>query len=189
MDINAIKKMTEEDGIVFLTYAGFLSQTLIAGMTDALEREAEHGGLGATESTNIFTIFIEMAQNIMNYAKSQHSGGVKHKPEGIIIVGKCDDQSCYYVQSQNTIDAHDQVKIKTKLDEIVTLDTEALKKRYRELRRSGRDSHEKGGGIGFYEIAKRCQRIEYDFLPVEQDRYAFQFKAVIAVKKGLGLEE
>ena len=59
MDINAIKKLTEKEGIVFLAYAGFLSQTLISGMTDALEQEAEHGGLGMTESTNIFTIFID----------------------------------------------------------------------------------------------------------------------------------
>jgi hypothetical protein len=183
VDINAIKKMTEEDGIVFLTYAGFLSQTLIAGMTDALEREAEHGRLGMTESTNIYTIFIEMAQNIMNYAKVKHGEGSKNKPEGIIVVGKCDDQTCYYVQSQNTIDLQDKLKIQTKLEEISTLDVDGLKKRYRELRKSGRDSHEKGGGIGFYEIAKRCLRIEYDFLPADDDRFAFQFKAVIAVKK------
>lgn len=184
MDINAIKKMTEDSGIVFLTYAGFLSQTLIAGMTDALEREAEHGRLGMTESTNIYTIFIEMAQNIMNYAKAKNNEGATHKPEGIIIVGKCDDLTCYYVQSQNTVDTNDKLKIQEKLEDIKTLDTEGLKKRYRELRRSGRDSHEKGGGIGFYEIAKRCLRIEYDFLPVDHDRYAFQFKAVISVKKG-----
>lgn len=188
MDINAIKKMTEEDGIVFLTYAGFLSQTLIAGMTDALEREAEHGRLGMTESTNVFTIFIEMAQNIMNYAKSQHSDGSLHKPEGLIVVGKSDDDRCYYVQSQNTISEQDKERIKTKLDEIITMDTDALKKRYRELRKSGRDSHEKGGGIGFYEIAKRCRNIEYAFLPAGVGRFAFQFKAVISVKKGEVLE-
>jgi hypothetical protein len=184
MNINAIKEMTEKGGIVFLTYAGFLSQTLIAGMTDALEKEAEHGGLGMTESTNVFTIFIEIAQNIMNYAKAKSGEGTQNKPEGLIVVGKCDNGNCYYVQSQNNVDEQDKIKIQERLDEILTMDTETLKKRYRELRKSGRDSHEKGGGIGFYEIAKRCQRVEYAFLPAGNNQFAFQFKAVIAIKKG-----
>ena len=36
MNIHSIQKIVEKDGIVFLTYGGFLSQTLIAGMTEAL---------------------------------------------------------------------------------------------------------------------------------------------------------
>jgi hypothetical protein len=184
MDINAVKQLAEKNGIVFLTYAGFLSQTLISGMTEALEKEAEYGKLGAGEATNIFTIFIEMAQNIMNYAKAKRPDGSFNKPEGIIVVGKCEDGSCYYVQSQNNVDLQDKEKIQAKLEEIVTMDSESLKKRYRELRRSGRDSHDKGAGIGMYEIAKRCQRVEFSFLPNDQGQFAFQLKAIVTVNKG-----
>ena len=184
MDINAIKKLTEKEGIVFLAYAGFLSQTLISGMTDALEQEAEYGGLGMTESTNIFTIFIELSQNMMNYSKSKTSDPTKLKPEGLILVGKNNDMSSYYVQSQNIVNAVDKEKMEPKLIEIQSLDQEGIKKRYRELRKSGRDSHEKGGGIGFYEIAKRCNHIDYEFVPIQDDKYYFQFKAEVKLKKG-----
>jgi hypothetical protein len=184
MNINEIKQMTEREGIVFLAYAGFLSQALISGMTDALEKETEYGGLGATESTHIFTIFIEMAQNMMNYSKNKAEGIPQFKPEGLILVGKDDEKGVYYVQSQNILDQEDKNKMEPKLIEIQSMDQEAIKKRYRELRKSGRDTHAKGGGIGFYEIAKRCSKVGYDFIPIQNNKYYFQFNAEVNTKKG-----
>ena len=58
MNISAIQEIVEKDGIVFLTYGGFLSQALISGMTEALEKEAEQNELNMGDSSNIFTIFI-----------------------------------------------------------------------------------------------------------------------------------
>ena len=49
----------------------------------------------------------------------------------------------YYIHSQNIIALKDKEKIEPKLEEILTLDQEQLKKKYRELRRSGRDKHGK----------------------------------------------
>ena len=57
-----------------------------------------------------------------------------------------------------------------------------MKKRYRELRKSGKNTHEKGGGIGFYEIAKRCDKIEYEFTSLNEDKFSFEFKAFVNVK-------
>lgn len=184
MNIEAIKALIEKDGIVFLAYGGFLSQALIAGMTEALEKEAEHSALSMGESTDIFTIFIELSQNMMNYSKAIDESSTKNKSEGLIIVGRCDeDNKHYYVLSQNVIGLNDKEKIEPKLQEIELLNKDELKKRYRELRKSGKDTHEKGGGIGFYEIAKRSDKIEYSFTPVNAQKYYFQFKAYININQ------
>lgn len=183
MDIKAVQQAIEKDGIVFLTYGGFLSQALISGMTEALEKEAEYNEIGIGESTNIFTIFIELSQNMMNYSKNLDEQKGKPKAEGIIVVGKClEDDIHYYVFSQNIVTASDMEKIEPKLLEIRALDKEGVKKRYRELRKSGRDTHEKGGGIGFYEIAKRSDKIEFVFSKINDDKYYFQFKAYVNIK-------
>ncbi|MBV1786843.1 SiaB family protein kinase [Marinobacterium sp. D7] len=178
MDIKAIEKILEADGIVFLTYGGFITQSLIAGMTDALERESEKKDINQRLANNIFVIFIELSQNMMNYSKSRESAGEAFDPKGLIVVGKGESDS-YYILSQNILDRSDRDKIQPKLEEIQRLDNEALKLRYRELRKSGRDSHGKGAGIGFYEIAKRCDRIQYEFIPIGDDKYYFQFKAIV----------
>lgn len=110
MDIKVIQEIVEEDGIVFLTYGGFLSQTLIAGMTEALENEAEIGELNKGIANNIFTIFIELSQNMMNYSKTKFQDCVDLKSQGLIVVGRNSNGS-YYLHSQNIIDRQDRDKI------------------------------------------------------------------------------
>ena len=65
--------------------------------------------------------------------------------------------------------------------EIQSLDKAGIKKRYRELRRSGENTHKKGGGVGFYEIAKVVDEINFEF-EEKQDGYLFILHAKITQK-------
>jgi len=182
MNVDNIQNIVEEDGIIFLTYGGFLTQTLISGMTEALEQEAQSNALNIGVANNIFTIFIELSQNVMNYSKSSNIDCKEVKSEGLIIVGK-DEELNYYIHSQNIIAKEDKEKIEPKLNEIVTMSKDDLKTRYRELRRSGRDKHAKGGGIGFYEIAKRSDEVKFEFKEVNENKFYFHFISKIKTKK------
>lgn len=182
MNMKVIQDMVEEDGIIFLTYGGFISQALISAMTEALEKEAEQSDLSMGVSNNIFTVFIELSQNMMNYSKAKCLDCTDVNSEGLIVVTKDMDEN-YYIHSQNIVTQKDKEKIEPKLEEILTLDKDGLKKRYRELRRSGRNSHEKGGGIGFYEIAKRSDEINFEFNKINEDKYYFHFISKIITKK------
>jgi hypothetical protein len=182
--VDEVKELVEKDGIVFLTYGGFLSQALITCFADLLEKEAVANDLGMGDSSNILTIFIELAQNILNYGKAQELGSTETKAEGLILVGRStiEGHQQYYVLSQNVVAITDKDKMTPKLEEIQTLDNDALKKRYRELRKSGKDSHDKGGGLGFYEIAKRSHHIEYEFNQLNEEKFTFEFKAFVNIK-------
>ncbi len=181
MDMNAIQKIVHTDGIIFLSYGGYLSQPLIAGMTEALEKEAISNDINMTVSNNIFTIFIELSQNMMNYSKKLKNDSIR--PQGLILVSK-DNNYNYHIHSQNIVSLLDKEKIESKLLEIQSLDKDGIKKRYRELRKSGQNTHGKGGGIGFYEIAKKCESIEYNFTQIQDNRYYFHIKTTIAIHKG-----
>lgn len=178
MDIAEISKMVNRDGIIFLSYGGFLSQTLISAMTEALEKEAEYSDVNMTMSTNIYTIFIELSQNMMNYSKSIDKDSDLLRSEGLILVSK-EENGSYAIHSQNIISLEDKTKILPVLSEIQTMNRDELKQRYRELRKSGKNTHGKGGGIGFYEIAKRCDFIEFSFTSINEDRFYFHLKTII----------
>ena len=181
MDIKRVQEMVDDNGVVFLSYGGYLSQLLISGMTEALEKEAEEHDIDMTASNNIFTIFIELSQNMMNYSKTL--GNSKQRAQGLILVSR--DTDCNYsIHSQNIVSLADKEKIEPKLLEIQSLDKDGIKKRYRELRKNGQNTHGKGGGIGFYEIAKKCDFIEYNFTKIQDDRYYFHVKTTIAINKG-----
>jgi len=183
MGIDTIKDVVERNGIIFLTYGGFLSQSLISSMTEALEKETNNNDVSMGISNNIFTIFIELSQNMMKYSKSKDENCRKITPEGLIVVLK-DKNGNYQIDSQNVISIEDKVTIEPVLEEIKLLGKDELKKRYRELRRSGENAHEKGGGIGFYEIAKRCDKIDYSISKINDDKYYFNIKTYVNKDKG-----
>jgi hypothetical protein len=182
MNINEVQKMVDNDGIIFLSYGGFLSQALISGMTEALEKEAQYNDISMGDSNNIFTVFIELSQNMMNYSKSAIVDDKSLRPQGLILVSKSSEGN-YHIHSQNIISLKDKEKIEPKLLEVQSLDREGIKARYRELRKSGKDTHGKGGGIGFYEIAKRCDAIEYEFNQINEDKFYFHLKTTIMINK------
>lgn len=180
MKLDDLEEILQDDGIVFLTYGGFLTQGLIAGMTNALEEEVASNENAAKVSSSIYTIFIELAQNMMNYSKSHIDESVQSK--GLIVVGSSADGSGYYIVSRNVIDGRDKLKIQERLEEIEGLDKEALRELYRAKRKSAKDVHEKGAGIGFIEIARRCDKIDHSFTQINENRFYFTLKTTLNTK-------
>ena len=129
MDIKKIQNIVENEGVIFLTYGGFLSQTLISSMTESLEKEAEHNSLRIGIANDIFTIFIELAQNMMHYGKSLNEGKDPRRTEGLIVVGRDNDDN-YYIHSQNIISKDDVTIMDPILSEIKSLNRDEIKKRY-----------------------------------------------------------
>lgn len=172
MPIRHIKKIIEDDGIVFMTYVGVMSQTLLSGMIEALEQEQNLEGVPKKISHNVFTVLIEMTQNIIKYSKNEDEDGNKFKSNGLILVGKNDDDD-FYVHSQNIVSLADKNKITKRIEEIKKLNENEIKQKYKELRRSAANSHEIGAGIGFYEIAKRAKNITYEFEEINNDKSNF----------------
>jgi hypothetical protein len=176
VSIEQLESILEEDNIIFLTYGGTFTQSLIAGMTGVLEREVEEAELSMKISNNIFVVFIELAQNVMNYSKRVKAQNILD-PKGLIFVGKKDDS--YFVCSQNIISKEDKEKMEPRLQEIENATQEEIKKLYKEVRRSGKGSHEKGGGLGFLEIAKKVQNIEYSFKSLPNDTFYYKICTTI----------
>jgi hypothetical protein len=176
IEVTKLESILEEDGTIFLSYGGAFTQSLIVGMTGVLEKEVEDADLSMKTSNNIFVVFIELAQNIMNYSKKMKGEGA-FDPKGLIYVGKKEGE--YFVCSQNIISREDKEKLQGLLEHIQTLDASGIKKLYKETRRSGKGSHEKGGGLGFLEIAKKVQEINFSFQALEDEKYYFKFCAVL----------
>jgi len=184
MHISQLEKILDDDGIVFLTYGGLLSQKLLVTMTESLEHESEINKLGMEVTTNLLTVFIELTQNMMNYSKAVTLQDIVFDPKGLIIVGHEQNKSNFYVFSKNTVSSKDKEKITHNIEQIEHLDKNELRKFYREQRRKGSEKHSKGAGLGFTEIARSCNKIHYNFSKiVGSDNFHFTFKAVLEIQE------
>ncbi len=169
MDIN---NLFRNEKIIFLAHIGFLTQPLISGIIDSLEKINEKN-MEINLPSKLYIIFIEMAQNIMHYS-------LKECHKAFILIGK-ESQNEYYILSENLVTEERKKKLENILNEIKSLSKEEIKKLYKERRKSGRDSHSSGAGIGFLEIAKIAEKVEFDFIP-EKENYIFRFKVYIKSK-------
>lgn len=163
---------------IIVDYKGEFTQELVQKYMEKIEDNIENMGLMSNISTN----FVEQFQNILNYGKSEDKDNNDITPIGSIILRKNSDET-YSIESSNIITASDKQKIEPKLFEIESLDRNGLRKRYRELRKSGENTHKKGGGVGFYEIAKRSSKIEYNFIQINEERFEFRFISYISISK------
>jgi len=170
-----IKRILDKNGIFFLSYGGEFTQALITAMTKVLEKKVEETELSMKVSHDIFVVFIEMGQNIMNYAK-KYVDNNSFDARGLICVGEEEDH--YYVSSQNSVSHTEKAIIEEKLDRISTLSKEEIKQLYKKTRREKRKQESQGAGLGFLEIAKKVSSIEYSFIPLSDDKFLFKLNAV-----------
>jgi len=177
-EIGAKSEYHEDKIVEIFKYEGVMTQNVIATAMDNIETKIENMNLIGT----ISTITIEYCQNMMNYSKNEEEGSRQIVPAGEIEVQLINDEY-YEVIARNIVSLDDKQKIEPKLIEIQSLDKAGIKKRYRELRKSGQNTHEKGGGIGMYEIAKVSDEIIYEFKPINADKFYFMMGSIVRPKK------
>jgi len=167
---NYQKNETQE----IVRYEGIITQNVIASCMDNIESKISDIGISGVVST----ITIECCQNIMNYSKA-----IKEEDSKIIVpmgyIEVVGNDGKYNIIAKNIVSIEDKKTIEPRLKEIQSLDKSSIKKRYRELRKSGKYSHKKGGGIGMYEIARISDKIEYLFTPINEDKYYFTIKSFV----------
>jgi len=159
---------------ILIEYSGKFKQEYIDNYMDIIENTISNLGL----MSDISIAFAEQYQNILNYGKSEDQDIDYIVSLGYITLQK-DFDDIYIIKSKNIISKEDKEKIEQKLIKILSLEKIEIRQKYRELRRSGINTHDKGGGIGFYEVAKRAKKIEYEFNKINSNRYEFVFISYI----------
>jgi serine phosphatase RsbU (regulator of sigma subunit) len=173
-EVGEKSQFIENTDIEIVKYEGVMTQNVIATCMDNIETKITNTNMLST----ISTITIEYCQNMMNYSKNDDIGSRQIVPAGEIEVKYINDEY-YEVQATNIVSIDDKEKIEPKIIEVQSLDKAGIKKRYRELRKSGINTHEKGGGIGMYEIAKISDEIRYNFKQINEDKYYFTMSSIV----------
>ncbi len=169
---NAFRNSAEFNGILFY-YNGSLTQNVIITMADSLKHRLEDESTHANpvKSRKLFSSFIEMAQNALHYSPASYSNKGEEKI-GAIAVGISGDK--FYIVCGNLIEKQYADRIREKIDPLLTMTIDEIKKAYREQLKN--ESHEaddevsKGAGLGLLTIARdSSQPIEYSITDADCD--------------------
>lgn len=180
MNISRVREVMVAENIVF-SFSGLISQSLTEFMIETATKQFEENGYDKKMTKSFFLIAIEMLQNVMSYSKQKLiQDGNKYTSPGILVVGFDDERQKYYVSTSNEIEQNDNHKeLINKIDYINSLDEKQQRKLLREKLKSAEDTHDRGAGVGFIEMAKRSsEKLEYSFEKLGNKIY-FHIKAYI----------
>lgn len=131
----------------------------------------------------VFSIFIELAQNIAYYSEERHRGkdsDGKTFGKGTFII--CESESHYTLTSANFIKNSWVQEVLDKCELINKLDMDGLRQLKRDLRNKPRHEGQLGGNIGLVDIAiKAGTSLDVEITPVD-DKFSF-FSLSIDVPK------
>ncbi|WP_333595203.1 SiaB family protein kinase [Anaerospora hongkongensis] len=161
---------------IIVSFNGSFTQGIIEEIGTAITSylQAERN-TDETESHNVFSVYIEQAQNIKTYFLKKAAAGDKLEIsrrafESIIVIGRLEER--FFVCSGNLVQNEDVNSLKERIDYVNSLTKEQLKKLYKEtLRRT--DSHSDSAGLGIIDMARKAALpLEYMFI-ARDEQYSF----------------
>lgn len=178
----AFDKDALRDDVLFY-YRGYMSQNVIGAMSDTLRYHLETQGTKGAIMRKVFSTFIEMAQNILNYGDDgNYNGENRRYAHGAVAIGQQGER--FYIICGNHIDRSHLARVREKLEAIRAMSPEEIKQAYKQQLRSDppADIVSKGAGLGLLTVARDASEpIEFCFIEhdLHADTVGFYLKAVI----------
>lgn len=170
-DLYNLQQIVNERGVL-ISFAGPFSHGIIEEIGQAITRYLESETLTKAYLMDVFSVFVEQAQNVRNYAtKMANKGNNDHDfNNGIVTIGK--NGSHHVVCSGNLIQKHDTTALTDKLNQLRYLDAKELKTLYKQQLRKERQPGE-GGGLGLIDMSRKsAQPLAYEVRDLG-DEYCF----------------
>jgi len=181
MHLQSIHNDMLKDGISFC-FTGFMSEDMLLGIGNTLKKKFEIDYLDKTTSMNMFSVFVEMVQNVIRYsAENQMDDAdptVIDLRYGILSIGEADGR--YFVACGNLINQCDVERLSDNLSRLQTLDHDEVRRLFKESLKSDVPEGSKGAGVGFIEIARRARHgFDFKFEDAGEDRAFFSIAAYL----------
>lgn len=174
-----VQLMLRRNGIL-ISFSGRLSQLLIEEYGEAVKSYLESEERPRNEIYHIFSIFIEMTQNIKNYCslKSNVPSCEQIAQSSIVTIGK-DDQGTF-ICAGNLIEAADVSTLSERIESLKHLNKEQLKVLYKEKLRASGPGDGEGAGIGLIDMARKSSfPLQFALARYADDLSFFTIKAVV----------
>ncbi len=141
-----------------LSYSGYVSEDILRAVGDTLRERLSSHVDDHNQIRNIFSIFVELMQNIIRYGDDGPQPPVKDSDEkpsfGIVLVSQTDGHLS--VMAGNYVTDSEAQLLTGRIDELATSSAEELRQMYRDKLREPVEATSKGASLGLIEIARRA---------------------------------
>ncbi|MCG5536332.1 SiaB family protein kinase [Ectothiorhodospira mobilis] len=171
-----------KNGELIFYYVGYFSQNIIHAIGDAVRARLENGETPGAVRRRMFSIFVEMAQNIVHYSSEQLPGG--HDPGAEIRAGSvciCREDAHYHIICRNPVTSEWAERLRHVLEDLRQMSRDEIRQAYRRQMREGEpEENSKGAGLGLLTIARDSEGpIDFRLEPGSAGDLIFTLKATL----------
>jgi len=158
----------QADGKIIVSHFGEFSQDLVNSLSTSIEDMMLDSGDRKPSVKRMFSILVEGLQNIRIHGERDKDG---NQVSFLIVLQNEDD---YTVTFGNLVNAVNQIKLTTRIDELNKLTADEIKGLYMETLSNGIMSSKGGAGLGFITMAlKSNHKLTYESVQVSDDLVFF----------------
>jgi len=166
---------------IVIAYSGYLNEQVLGGVGHAIKHKLSIENADTKTIRSVFAIFVEQMQNMIRYSAEKlppESNGPAELRYGVLTIGNEDGE--YVVHAGNLIEQVDVERLRERLNEIRSMDKDALKALYKAKLKAPVEEGSKGAGVGIIEIARRASKpIDFDFMELDSDYVFFALRACV----------
>lgn len=165
-----------------LSYSGYVSEDILRAVGDTLRSRLASHVSDNNQIRNIFSIFVELMQNIIRYGDDGPQPAVgegEGKPSfGIVLVSQTDDSLS--VMAGNFVTDKEAEILSERIHSLAQCDAEELRQLYRTKLREPVEETSKGASLGLIEIARRASLpLSCEVIKNNSDYNLFMIKATV----------
>jgi hypothetical protein len=179
MDLFEVKEQLRENGIL-ISFSGSFSHSIIEELGTAVKKYLESSESKKPAMMDVFSVYIEAAQNVRNYSERQLAAGASKSDldANIVVIARQDEH--YQIYAGNAVATADVADLTTRLERLAGMDKAELKTLYKEQLRKERNPDDGGAGLGLIEMARRASEpMRYTFTPIDSGSTYFSLCVVI----------
>jgi hypothetical protein len=152
-DLYVLRERFNQDRTL-LCFNGPISRSLIEEIGTALKNYLETQQARPAEAMDVFSAYIEMTQNIRQYAAQQNYADAD--AAATVVIAR-DEQGRYTVTAGNRVELADGERLVERVRQLAAMDKTELKAAYKAQLRQPRDpAAASGAGLGLIDLARRA---------------------------------
>lgn len=164
---------------IIFSFKGVITEEILADLGEIIKNHISDFKYRPLIVKRVFSIFIEVAQNILHHSAEKVAYGL-HGERGSGIVMVVESDLDFEIISGNLISNSSSKSIEESCKLIHSLDKEGLKKAFRQRINEPLEEGNKGAGLGLLDIARKAEnRVDFKIDQIDDDHSFFLFSVKI----------
>jgi len=179
LNLYDLKEHFTEDGIL-ICFSGPFSHSIIEELGNAVKRYMESEEVTRAALMDVFAVYVEMAQNVRNYARRKEEAGDRTYDfnNGIVVIGKRDD--AYVISAGNFVKQQDIQPAVTAIEALRAMTPAELKQAWKRQLHQDTPPNATGAQLGLIDISRKaCKPLDYTIQPLDNEYAFFTIRATI----------